>query len=611
VQFDTTPTAPGPGLPIATPAPEQVVTVDGGDQQQPSGLPRANLTVETPGDEIREALLDSHMRWETLWLDGTIIENFPAGGTQQQRVQVWVDRPGGRFRVISGPYEGQPEQMQVSDGTYQERVTLGDMSIQRQELGALARDAAWTAPRDVTDTIYPHPLDQEMDNRFGELIFPAGLAQRGGVYAAEGEETVAGRAAIYAAWSWENQMRERLWIDAQTGVILRADSYGKETNGGGPVSTVVVNDIRYDAALPDALFALQLEERPRFALDATGAVEEQPAPQTGYTPGAGSLYFVVDRSPDTLALARLPGNCVTGGDPCPAPEIVAGFPNQAGNIHPLVWSPDGSAAALSTDGAVWLYTPESEAWKSLAMFPVIIGDPLWSPDGSWVVFVIQNEAGQDIYAVRPDGSELTNLTVGAFPYAEQLWLEGWLESGELFFSLAQNLTSTPYRMVLAEGGVMNQVSDPIPSGVMDVDPSGRLWMYSEQQEGQMALNSAAFGEIAKRLFSFGQASIADIHFSPVRGNLAEQWVAFMVIGGGMDSTNFTIYAMHADGSDMRQLFQSASIQLFSWSADGEHIIVQGTDNGRLTVVSLDGQVKVVEAPGMRLDQRLLGASWRK
>lgn len=613
IAFDATPTpAPLSRQPAAPASPEQIVTLE----ERPSA-PVVNLGAGSDSETIRRAMLASHLTWQTIWVDGMMIDQLPGGEVQRQRVQLWIDRPTARFRVLGGPWEGEPETVQVSDGLSQARITLSDATTQTQPVASAARDAGWSAPVDVTDTITPHPLDQEIDSRLSELIFPAALAERGGGYSAEGMEVVAGRAALHAAWSLDNQMHEWLWIDAQTGVLLRVDSYGKDPTSGGPVSTVIVNEIAYDIPVADALFALTLAERPRFALDSTGAVAAVlDPPSTGYAEGAGSLYFVVDRSPDALQLARLPGSCITGTDPCPAPETVDGFPNLNGNIQPLVWSPGADMAALAVDGTLWVYDPGTGKWNPTAMFPILVCDPLWSPDGQWIMLTVQDDRGQDIYAVRPDGSELTNLTGGKMTGYEQLWPEGWMDDGRLLFSAILGRTSRLYTIRAGEDAQpLGELE--FSGGIAAVDPGGTLVVTGEQRDGSavislMVAHGGAVVEPPRRLASFGGASVAEIAFAPGEdAQTGNPWIVMLVSSGSPEAMVTTLYAVRADGTDMRQIFQTGAVQRFTITGDGRSVVVEGTDNGRLTVVTFDGQSRVIEAPDLRLDRRLAGASWRQ
>jgi TolB protein len=41
------------------------------------------------------------------------------------------------------------------------------------------------------------------------------------------------------------------------------------------------------------------------------------------------------------------------------------------------------------------------------------GNPHWSPTGEWIVFVSGRTGSSDIFVMRPDGSEVRQLTAGA------------------------------------------------------------------------------------------------------------------------------------------------------------------------------------------------------
>ena len=88
----------------------------------------------------------------------------------------------------------------------------------------------------------------------------------------------------------------------------------------------------------------------------------------------------------------------------------AGFPR---------WSPDGSrlvfGASVSGEPAsiYWLEVGQGQLHRVTSGAPQLQWDgyPDWSPDGSWIAFE-RNGNDAQLFAVRPDGSNLTKLTEG-------------------------------------------------------------------------------------------------------------------------------------------------------------------------------------------------------
>jgi Tol biopolymer transport system component len=48
-------------------------------------------------------------------------------------------------------------------------------------------------------------------------------------------------------------------------------------------------------------------------------------------------------------------------------------------------------------------------------------DPVWSPDGSRIAFVSQQDGSDDIWVVYPDGSEPRNLTRNDWEWDKHPW----------------------------------------------------------------------------------------------------------------------------------------------------------------------------------------------
>jgi Tol biopolymer transport system component len=62
---------------------------------------------------------------------------------------------------------------------------------------------------------------------------------------------------------------------------------------------------------------------------------------------------------------------------------------------------------LSTSETSWLLRLKASYIEGLVSAP---GTPSWSADGMWILFASEVEGNRDIYRIRPDGSDLLNLT---------------------------------------------------------------------------------------------------------------------------------------------------------------------------------------------------------
>ena len=85
------------------------------------------------------------------------------------------------------------------------------------------------------------------------------------------------------------------------------------------------------------------------------------------------------------------------------------------------WSPDGTkilfySERLQPTGAIWTIRPDgsglTKVFEDLGAFPI---DPIWSPDGSQIMFMLDpitdrfTHPNNDLYVMRSDGTGLTKL----------------------------------------------------------------------------------------------------------------------------------------------------------------------------------------------------------
>jgi Tol biopolymer transport system component len=77
------------------------------------------------------------------------------------------------------------------------------------------------------------------------------------------------------------------------------------------------------------------------------------------------------------------------------------------------WSPDGKTILTEANGSLLLVPVDGSqpsAIKIDADAPVTATRGAWSPDGTWIVFSRVTSAGEDIYIMRKDGTNLHQIT---------------------------------------------------------------------------------------------------------------------------------------------------------------------------------------------------------
>ena len=242
--------------PSATPMPQELAPL--ADPPTPTPVPPPELTGAL---EIQQLMLQSHTFWKSLQASAVASLYPPAGmdgEIQNTVVQVWIEQPG-KARVIAGPPDQAPTHIFISDG---QNVRMD--SDPPSPLPPSVLDV-FNAPTTLTDSITPYPLSGFLGTPVSDLLFPTGLAQRGGEYRLIGKESTANREAYLVEWGRQpGELIDRFWVDTATGVILRHQSYGKQ-DSVTPVSDIRLTSLQLDQDLPDDLFRLDDPSLPALA----------------------------------------------------------------------------------------------------------------------------------------------------------------------------------------------------------------------------------------------------------------------------------------------------------------------------------------------------------
>ena len=336
---------------------------------QPTGQPEATvpLSLDSGDAAIRLRLVESHRLWRSFWGDARIVYYGPPGYIgpySGYRAQVWLNQPRQSLAVYASL--GKPPSRVVLVDGYQR--TFYDVRQKRMEfrpatgVGLLAQLEAM---------IFPNGL---------EWLDQAGTFQASQMVVIEGREVL-----VVDLISPGGQLQARLWLDTNTGIILRQQQMS-ETDSGTIVSDFRFTRFTIDPGLSPTLFRLEENQEIGFVDRADQLPQNTPAPpaEAISIPGRPRLSRSPDVPPD-FDPARSPlsfdfwpnydedGNFITASsrvfadlyahDPSPfGPAYYLGRVPFADPFGPLICSrsPDGRRVAFAS-----LTDPSRMGWFDL------------------------------------------------------------------------------------------------------------------------------------------------------------------------------------------------------------------------------------------------------
>jgi hypothetical protein len=585
------------------------------------------LSLDSTSEEIQAAMLDSATKWDTIWMNGTVTWYDPTGSgnpPQVHREQVWIDQSVNRFRILMGSVDGPASSFKVCDGATILEMDLTSGQSQSQPFPEFAMESHYVPPLEP-DTAYPNPLWGQIGTPLSALVFSADRAQNQGTFKPIAIENVAERGTLIVDWTYiqNEQPSFRAWLDIGTAVILKIQEFGK-AGGQAVQSELMVDQVVFDAPMNDDLFDLQFSELPSFS-DINGnpltSAEPAPTPSTEDDP-LGQVYFYTfnhEYGNETTRLMRLPGSCVAGRIPCPEPETITAPADLNFSLTPLVWSLNGNYAAVaypvSQDGnasTLFLFDPGKMEWQPLANFN-FIDPPIWSPDSNWLAFREQDGlGGEDIYIIRRDGSELTNMTTGdklpsrGRPYI----LSGWISNNIILRSGNPGADGLVYLRRVSDGFTKPLFDTRWSKADMVPSPDGSFLAYPDITNQKIVLKLLSpSGNTFRDLATFQNSSIYPIIWSPDGTQIAFARVDSEPIFGQ------DIYLIGRDGRNLQRVYHSdmGGISTFSFSPDGQYLLIQDDDATERHIFTVDLstlETNLLQAPGLPLDWWWLAPSWR-
>lgn len=448
--------------PLTSAAPSQVAALAPAGSPTPEATREAALAVtelvqappvlglESLPETIRAAMLNP--AWDSLWIQGQVLEYGDAGVPSTIHVQSWLDRRGGG-RVTSSDALAGEVAFDISLKPRFAIVSQGDAprfyDQQTGKFDPTYESILW----DI------HPL--EGANPLLQMVFPRDLPDNLEDMQVAGYASQAGRPAVILDWAGV-----RYWVDQETGLVLRRQTRDKS---GNLVEDARIDSILYNPPIPETIYntlplenaaaietpsgvgagptagpgtpesgAVQLffesvpvvpsaESTPLPQDDNQNPTEEPqdpptatptPSPQGSIQltffnePGesvssrgtAPQLFFVMRSAaaPFDRQLASVDAGCLYAQASCPA-LIIPGLP--AASDSSLHWSPDGRQAVLfdASTARLLRFDPQEDSWASLVDGLRMTSDlALWSPDGSQIAVTLE---GSDT------GDSLINLVI--------------------------------------------------------------------------------------------------------------------------------------------------------------------------------------------------------
>jgi hypothetical protein len=363
----------------------------------------------------------------------------------------------------------------------------------------------------------------------------------------------------------------------------------------------------------------------------------------------GELYFTLVGSAQGPRLVRLPGSCVVGQTPCPAPETVhTPFNTQEifSNVpEGLAWSQDGRWGVLVTHpedelsrgrtkeeldqlqtqapadfqiatSTIYLLDADNDTWSEIYHADrKYIYPPVWSADGQWLAFGVRSsvwafhpiQPDDGIYIIHPDGSGLKQIA------NIDATLLGWIGN-----SVAVQQTTRPYpnldyviEMIAIDGQVSTLFRSTRMAYYQLAPDGGALFVTDAQGE-----NSGGPQKSAELLALDGSVT----HTFGVYSNMTQSiWAA----AWSQDSSQLAyanlrrVYVASRTGEPHEiyladDTFVEPSIWNMQFSPDQKFLLLDVYDGvPKLVVASLEtNQSTPLTWAGMSLDEQAVKFSWR-
>jgi serine/threonine protein kinase len=205
------------------------------------------------------------------------------------------------------------------------------------------------------------------------------------------------------------------------------------------------------------------------------------------------MALAISRSGSAVYVAGDPGKrTLVWVDRTGRVEPAAEFPAQ---ISQAVLSPDGHKVLVQIASDLWVYELDTGARRRLTFYGntgMNSASPMWSGDGSRIIYAANEGVDYDIYSLPADGSRpaerllkrpFNQYPTSVTPDGTLLFGEGYPDGGEDLYTLSLDGKVAPVRVTKAFSEVNAEFSPDGHRLVYQSDESGRNEIYVEDYPG--------------------------------------------------------------------------------------------------------------------------------